>query len=169
MIPSGPGGWLVWNIGWIVPALIVSVLIALGAVVWLALRLRAVEQRYAQLTRGTDGGSLQEVLEAHVREVRSTTDHVAELDNLTRELERSGRRHMQRVGFLRFNPFRDAGGDQSFALTLADSEGNGFVVSSLHSRDVTRVYGKPLVAWDSVYALTDEERQAIGKAKDQTR
>jgi hypothetical protein len=41
------------------------------------------------------------------------------------------------------------------------------VVSSLHSRDVTRVYGKPLVGWDSVYPLTDEERQAIEKAKGQ--
>ena len=74
---------------------------------------------------------------------------------------------MQRLGFLRFNPFRDAGGDQSFALALADQEGNGFVMSSLHSRDVTRVYGKPLVGWESIYPLTDEEKQAIEKAKDQ--
>ena len=84
------------------------------------------------------------MLDAHVREVRAAMDCVRELDALARGLERAGRRHMQRVGFLRFNPFRDAGGDQSFALALADSEGNGFVVSSLHSRDVTRVYGKPL-------------------------
>ncbi len=72
---------------------------------------------------------------------------------------------MQRVAVLRFNPFRDAGGDQSFALALADDDGNGFVISSLHGRDVTRMYGKPLVAWDSVYPLTDEEKQAIDKAK----
>ncbi len=142
-------------------------LVALGAVAWLAVRLRTVEQRYQALTQGTDGGSLQEVLEAHVREVRETSECVREVDALARSLERSGRRHMQRVGFLRFNPFRDAGGDQSFALALADGEGNGFVVSSLHSRDVTRVYGKPLIGWDSVYALTDEEKQAIEKARAQ--
>jgi hypothetical protein len=167
MVSGGLGGSIIWNIGWIIPALAGLALIALGLATWSTLRLRKVESRYRELTRGTDGGSLQEVLDAHVREVRATTDSVRELDCLARDLERSGRRHMQRVGFLRFNPFRDAGGDQSFALALADGEGNGFVVSSLHSRDVTRVYGKPLVAWDSVYALTEEEKQAIEKARAQ--
>lgn len=167
MVPGGVGGWLTWNMGWILPLLGVLTLAALGLAAWLAVRLQAVERRYLELTRGADGGSLQEILEAHVREVQASSEQVRELDALARGLERSGRRHMQRVGFLRFNPFRDAGGDQSFALALADGEGNGFVVSSLHSRDVTRVYGKPLVAWDSVYALTDEEKQAIEKAKTQ--
>ncbi len=167
MIPSGLGGWITWNIGWIVPALAGVALIGLGLAAWLTVRLVGVERRYRRLTAGTDGGNLQEVLDAHVREVRAALDCVQELDGLARGLERSGRRHMQRMGFLRFNPFRDAGGDQSFALALADSEGNGFVVSSLHSRDVTRVYGKPLVAWDSIYPLTDEEKQAIEKAKGQ--
>lgn len=165
MVPSALGGWMVWNIGWIAPVLAVLALVGFGLATWSVVRLHQMESRYQELTRGTDGGSLQEVLEAHVSEVRSTMDCVRELDGLTRQLERSGRRHMQRIGFLRFNPFRDAGGDQSFALALADSDGNGFVVSSLHSRDVTRVYGKPLVAWDSVYALTEEEKQAIEKAK----
>lgn len=167
MVPNGLGGWLTWNIGWIVPVLAVLTLVALAVLAWLVVRLRAVEQRYRELTSGTEGGSLQQVLEAHVREVRETAECVRELDALARELERSGRRHMQRIGFLRFNPFRDAGGDQSFALALADGEGNGFVLSSLHSRDVTRVYGKPLVAWNSIYALTEEEKQAIDKARAQ--
>jgi hypothetical protein len=167
VVPSGLGGWLTWNIGWALPLLTAIALVALGLAIWLAVRLNAVQRRYDALTQGTDGGSLAEVLDAHMREVRATKDRVAELDSLARGLERSSRRHMQRVGLLRFNPFRDAGGDQSFALALADSEGNGFVVSSLHSRDVTRVYGKPLVAWDSIYPLTDEERQAIEKAKTQ--
>ena len=39
------------------------------------------------------------------------------------------------------------------------------VVSSLHSRDVTRVYGKPLAGWASPYPLTEEEEQAIKKAR----
>ncbi len=167
MVPSGLGSWIVWNIGWIAPMLAGLALVGFGLAIWSTIRLHKVESRYRELTRGTDGGSLQELLEAHVREVRNTMDCVQELGGLARELERSGRRHMQRIGFLRFNPFRDAGGDQSFALALTDSDGNGFVASSLHSRDVTRVYGKPLVAWDSVYALTDEEKQAIEKAKAQ--
>lgn len=143
-----------------------ALLLALGALaIVLARRLRRLEQRYHELTAGTEGGSLEAVLDAHVREVRAATAQVRELDLLARGLERGSRSHLQRIGFLRFNPFRDAGGDQSFAVALADQAGNGVVISSLHSRDVTRVYGKPLAAWQSPYQLTEEERQAIDKAK----
>jgi hypothetical protein len=136
-------------------------------VVWLALRLRKTEAWYRALTRGTDGGNLESILADHVAKVRDATGRVAELDELARRLERTSRGHLQRVGFLRFNPFRDAGGDQSFAVAVTDQDGNGVAISSLHSRDATRVYGKPLAGWASPYPLTAEEQQAIKKARDQ--
>ncbi len=157
--------WLLTYIGPILGLffLLLLGLIALAAVLWT--RLRRLETQYRMLTTGTDGGNLEAVLAAHVHDVRLATTKVEETDALARRLERASRTHVQRVGFLRFNPFRDAGGDQSFAVVLADQEGNGVVLSSLHGRDVTRVYGKSLVAWESAYTLTDEERQAIMKAK----
>jgi len=139
--------------------------VLVGLVIWLAIRLRRVENSYRTLTSGTNAGSLEAVLEDHVRQVRQATERVTELDDLSRQIERASRSHIQRLGFLRFNPFRDSGGDQSFAVALADQDGNGVVVSGLHGRDATRVYAKPLTAWESVYPLTDEERQAIRKAQ----
>lgn len=161
----GLNGWVTANIGWIALALAALAIAALGLAAWLAVRLNRSEQRYARLMTGIDGGDLQQVLDAHVTEVRSAMDCIKELDTLARGLELSGRKHMQRVGFLRFNPFRDAGGDQSFSLALTDTEGNGFVLSSLRSRDASLVYGKPLAGWNSPYPLTDEEQQAIEKAR----
>ena len=161
----GLNGWMLANIGWIVIALASVAVVSLSLVAWLAIRLRGTEQRYRRLITGVDGANLQQTLEAHVTEVRAAMDCVKELDTLARGLERSGRKHMQRTGFLRFNPFRDAGGDQSFSLALTDGEGNGFVLSSLRSRDNSLVYGKPLVGWNSLYPLTDEEKQAIEKAR----
>lgn len=160
--------WLLYYIGPILGVLVFA-LIALAivtGVLWA--RLSRLTRSYQLLTAGTDGGSLEAVLEQHVHDVRTATSRMEELDALARRLDRSSRTHVQQVGFLRFNPFRDAGGDQSFALAMADQDGNGVVISSLHSRDVTRVYGKALVAWESVYPLTEEERQAIGKARQKT-
>ncbi len=157
--------WLLTYIGPLLGVLLGLILALAALVAWLARRLRRLEAHYRALTAGTDGGSLEAVLEAHVRDVRAAAAKAQEADALARSLERASRGHLQRVGFLRFNPFRDAGGDQSFAVALVDQEGNGVVISSLHSRDVTRVYGKPLAAWQSAYPLTDEEQQAITKAK----
>ncbi len=157
--------WLLTYLGPLLGVLLAFILGLTALVVWLARRLRRLEGHYRALTAGTDGGNLEAVLEAHVRDVRAMAAKAQEADALARSLERASRSHLQRVGFLRFNPFRDAGGDQSFTAALADQDGNGLVISSLHSRDVTRVYGKPLAAWESAYPLTDEEQQAILKAK----
>ena len=65
---------------------------------------------------------------------------------------------------IRYNPFADTGGDQSFAIALLDSLGNGVVLSSLHSRTDTRVFAKPVQSGRSRYQLSDEEQDAIKKA-----
>jgi hypothetical protein len=157
--------WLVYLAGPIVFVLFLAVLTLAGLVIWLAQRLRTLERSYRTLTTGATAGSLEAVLEDHVRQVREATERGRELDELVRKIERTSRSHVQHVGFLRFNPFRETGGDQSFALALADAEGNGVVISSLHSRDVTRVYAKPLAAWVTSYQLTEEEQRAIKRAR----
>jgi hypothetical protein len=159
--------WLTLNAGVFILALTLAALALTAVVIWLALRLRKAEARYLALVDGTSGGNLESMLTDHMIQVRDATGRVAELDELARRLERASRSHLQRVGFLRFNPFRDAGGDQSFAVAVTDQDGNGVVISSLHSRDVTRVYGKPLAGWASPYPLTEEEEQAIKKAREQ--
>ena len=149
----------------LVIVLAILVLVSIGLLLWLAIRLRRLERHYRTLTAGVTAGSLETMLEDHVRQVQQATGRIQELDTLVMRVERQSRSHLQRVGFLRFNPFRDTGGDQSFALALADDDGRGVVVSSLHSREVTRVYAKPLAGWQSPYQLTDEEQQAIRKAQ----
>lgn len=65
---------------------------------------------------------------------------------------------------MRFNAFDDTGGNQSFALALLDGDGDGFVLSSLHSRQATRLYIKRISAGTSELPLSEEEAQAVGQA-----
>jgi hypothetical protein len=90
-----------------------------------------------------------------------------ELNGLADELRRveaEGQRAMKRVGIVRFNPFEDTGGNQSFAVALLDGQSNGLVVSSLHSRQQTRVYLKAIRAGTAESALSDEEAEALRRA-----
>ena len=68
---------------------------------------------------------------------------------------------VQRVALIRFNPFEETGGNQSFALALMDAAGNGLVISSLHARAGTRIYGKALVGGRAETALSAEETEAV--------
>ena len=116
------------------------------------------------LTRGPDGRNLETVLDAHLDKVY---DVARELDDLTARmavLEGAQRRAFQRVGLVRYNPFEETGGNQSFALALLDSAGDGWVLSSLHARSGTRVYAKAIKAGRGDGALSDEEVAAIQQA-----
>ena len=79
-------------------------------------------------------------------------------------LERDLKRAFSRVGLVRYNPFEDTGGNQSFALALLDEHGDGFVVSSLHTRNLTRVYAKGIKGGRSDAGVSDEEAEALRQA-----
>ena len=138
------------------------------AVVFLYRRTTQLAARLDAMTRGEDGRSLESVLDAHLEKVHALTQDVDGISARTATLEAAGRRALARVGLVRFNPFEDTGGNQSFALAVLDPTGDGYVVSSLHSRNGTRVYGKAIVAGKAETQLSTEEeealRQALGRA-----
>jgi enoyl-CoA hydratase/carnithine racemase len=143
---------------------LVLALLALGGVVLLLARQQRLLGQYQHLMTGTSGGNLEAMLNDHIAKVRETETRVDAVDRLARRLEKAAYFSLQHMGMVRFNPFQDTGGDQSFAVALVDGHGNGMVLSSLHGRDATRVYAKPLQKWESTYSLTDEEKQAIALA-----
>ena len=159
-----------WRIifAYIAPLWLVTFLIAiaLALVVYLLWqRMRALEARYWALVEGTTGGNLEEVLNQHMENVRQAVVHAREAHELVDQLAREGQQHLQHCGIVRFNPFSNTGGDQSFCIALADGRGQGVVITSLHAREGTRIYAKPLINWESPYPLTDEEREAIHRAR----
>lgn len=157
--------WLDLFAPYLALAALTAALVALGWGFRQNRQLRAVQTRYAELTAGTSGGNLEAVLTAHLDNVRSAGESAAQAVEAAREAERQSRSHIQHVGLLRYNPFSHTGGDQSFVLALGDHDGNGALVHSLHAREGTRVYAKPLVGWQSIYTLTDVELEAIAKAR----
>jgi len=121
--------------------------------------------RFGQLGRGIKGGNLIKVLE---RVIETERENKKELKIVKEEMERFklvAETHIQRVGLVRFNPFNETGGDQSFCLGLLDEKGDGIVLSCLHARDRTRVYAKPVSKGKSQYELSKEEVVAITKAQ----
>ncbi len=109
-----------------------------------------------------------DALEAYLGEQEARVDALSGATRAAAEQQEAadeqGRRALQNVGVVRYNPFDDTGSNQSFALALVDAEGNGVVLSSLHSRQQTRVYLKEVVGGQSEAQLSDEETEALRRA-----
>jgi len=105
--------------------------------------------------------NLEEVL-VQFKELRGNFEKICqELENL----KKKSKFNVQKVGIVRFNPFKEVGSDQSFSVALLDGSDSGIVITNLYSRTESRVYGKPIKAGQSEYLLSEEEKKAIEKAK----
>lgn len=105
--------------------------------------------------------NLKEILNSFKNLEKNFEKLSEEIENLKEESKFS----VQKVGIVRFNPFKEVGGNQSFSVALLDGNDSGIVITSLYSREGNRVYGKPIKAGQSEYSLSDEEKEAIKKAK----
>ena len=150
----------------ILPA-IVLIVAGVGLVVMLvlqAIQINQLRQRLEMLTRGADGRSLEGVLDANLELVHQVSEDLDDLTARTARLEVQSASYVAHVGLVRFNPFPDTGGNQSFALAMLDGTGDGFIVSSLHSRTGTRIYAKAVAAGKAESSLSAEESQAMDLA-----
>jgi hypothetical protein len=146
-------------------SLTINVIILVWVIILTFLYVRAIHH-YRKLTAGVGRGSLQQILEKHFSHIDELEKVAGIIRKEIEEIKVEDLKHLQRVGLIRFNPFGETGGNQSFALALLDDRGNGIVISSLHSRESTRIYGKPVLNWsESGFEFSTEEKQAIERAR----
>lgn len=111
---------------------------------------------------------IRKKFEELVNAVEGFNDRLVSLDDKVTQVDVQGMQHIQKVELMRFNPFNETGGDQSFAICLLDNEGSGIVVTSLHTRSGTRVFAKPVIKGRSgKYELSKEEELVIKKAMEE--
>lgn len=120
---------------------------------------------YNRLTVGISKSGLKEILETVLVNVGNTKSKIANVEEAMNKLEDEGGFHLQRMGIVRFNPFLDTGGNQSFTLALLDGNDNGIVMTSLYARAGNRWYVKEVTRGKAELALSKEEESAIQRAR----
>ena len=148
----------------VVVALTAAVVLLVVWVAWLQRSEAVLRRRLRRLIGDAEGTGFDEVLDRQLRRLDEVAGRVDALNKLHHDLENLTQRSIQKVGVVRFNPFADTGGDQSFAIALLDAEGNGLVLSSLHGRTDTRIFAKQVQSGRSRHQLSDEEQDAIRRA-----
>jgi len=106
--------------------------------------------------------NLKEIL-SQFQELKGNFEKISkELENLKKE----NKFNIQKFGIVRFNPFKEIGGNQSFSIALLDGRDDGIVITSLYTKEGNRIFGKPIKGGKSEYLLSEEEKEAIKIAKE---
>lgn len=80
-------------------------------------------------------------------------------------LRAEGAYALKHLAVVRYDAFGDMGGHLSWSLAMADDEGNGVVLTSIHGRSEARTYAKSVNAWSCDQQLSPEEDEALAAAK----
>lgn len=146
---------------------------ALGAIVvflflWilgLSFWLYRTNKHYSRLVARTGKEDLRAILESLLQNQTAVEKHLKDLHVQIRDFEKKSQEFIQRIGLIKFNPYNETGGDQSFALALLDEKDTGIVILSLHGREGTRIYIKSVNQGKATLELSKEEKQAIDRAR----
>lgn len=145
-----------------------NILIALAIFfVWLiALEVRQymLQKRLADIFKGKKAKDLESLMKNIADDLGVSGKKIADITGRIKELENFSPSTVQKIATIRFNPFKDTGGDQSFSVALLDGKNNGVVISSFYGREGSRTFAKPIEKGTSKYELLAEEKEAIKKA-----
>lgn len=144
--------------------LIIITLLLLASNAYCIWQILELKKGYGHFFDKSDPKSVEHLLKNYSGQVNEALTKLDELATFAAKLHRAGSIALTKVGMIRFNPFNDTGGDQSFCLAALDAHDNGFIISSIHARTGTRVYAKEIHDGKSKHNLSDEESIALKRA-----
>lgn len=150
------------NLSWILIVLIALVVGLVIVGVFLLIKTKKLTRKSEALFKGKDGKSLEELMIKNSADIKKMDVEIQELYNISNQIHKLSLSSIHKVAIIRFNPFSDIGGDQSFSVALLDGKNTGVVISSLHTKEGTRVYSKPILKGEEEkYPLTEEEKSVV--------
>ena len=129
------------------------------------------EMRLRKFIQGKNGHSLESIIMTIQKEHKELGTFKKQLATTLTQLHKRIEGSVRGISTIRYNAFggRGESGAQSFATAILNEKGEGVVMSSIHTRDSTRVYAKPLVKFESKHELSEEEKGAVNEAKTKTK
>ncbi|KKQ28842.1 MAG: hypothetical protein A3H17_00025 [Candidatus Levybacteria bacterium RIFCSPLOWO2_12_FULL_37_14] len=121
---------------------------------------------YNKLGQGLKEKNFKSIMETLLKDVGIAKKDIDNLKLYCDKIQKEGFLHIQKIGLVRFNPFKDTGGDQSFILSLVDGNDTGVIISGLYARSGTRWYAKRIIKGKSIeHELSEEEKKALKEAR----
>ena len=148
-------------IGMIIAIIVLIVLFIINTI-----KLSKIKKSYSQfMSKLGNNTNIEEDLRNYLLKVEEVQKENKEIQEFTNNLNANLKECIQKVGMVRYSAFSNVGNDLSFALALLDANNNGVVLNGIYASDSSNIYAKPITNGISTYALSNEEKEAIEKAK----
>ena len=149
-------------------AVLVLAIITVGLLtttIILLVKVGSLTKKYKAFMKGSDGVTMESAILNRFKEIdilKEESKYTTEKLNIACETLITA---YQKIGIVKYDAFKEMGGKLSFSLCLLDDENNGFVLTSMHTREGCYTYVKEIIKGESFVVLSSEERRALEEAK----
>lgn len=128
------------------------------------IKIHKITKKYKLFIAGKDGSDLESVILERFAQLESLKKSMDILQEQTGELRDKFNEAYSKVGIVKYDAFKEMGGNLSFSLALLNDKNDGFIMNSMHSRESCYTYIKEIVKGESYILLAEEEKEALSIA-----
>lgn len=149
------------DVGYIFIGLLILILILTVLVIIQIVNTSKLKKKYMKFMQGKDAKSLEMDIIGLYEDNKFIKTSIEKDKNDIKNLYKKLESTFQKIGIVKYDAFREMGGQLSFSLVLLDENNNGFILNSVHSTEGCYSYTKEIENGQCSITLGEEEKQAL--------
>lgn len=153
------------NIKAVVTILLILVILLIALVVFIIYKMNIMTRRYSALMSGKKGADLEKIIRIRFREMDQVMATAKRITKEHKQTQKFLNRCVSKVSLVKYDAFEQMAGKLSFVIALLDNDNTGIIFNAMHSREGCFTYAKEIIKGESYIPLSEEEMEALEKAK----
>ncbi|MBP3622105.1 MAG: DUF4446 family protein [Lachnospiraceae bacterium] len=152
------------------PATVIYLLLILVALliittIFVINKMNIISRKYYALMSGKKGADLEKVIRVRFKEMDQVKANAKRVTKEHKQIKKQLSSSYSKMGLIKYDAFDQVAGKLSFVLALLNDDNTGVTLNAMHNRDGCYIYAKEIIKGESYIPLSEEEKQAIEKAK----
>lgn len=152
------------DIGYIFIGIIILIFILMILVIIQIVNTSKLKKKYTKFMQGKDAKSLELDMIGLYEDNKFLKVSIEKNKGDITELYKKFESAFQKIGLVKYDAFREMGGQLSFSLVLLNENNSGFILNSVHSTEGCYSYTKEITNGECNITLAEEEKQALNIA-----
>lgn len=148
--------FIVINVGGMVILLVLAIIVLI--------KLADMKKKYKQFMTGSSGYNLEQIVLDQGTEIEKIKESITSHDDYITTISSHFSEVYSKIHVLKYDAFREVGGNMSFVLVLLNINNSGIIINSIRSTDNNYIYLKDIKDGKSDTPLCKEEEIALKEA-----
>ena len=144
-------------------AILVLILIILLFIV--IYKMNIMSRKYSALMSGKKGIDLEKIIRVRFKEMDQVKANAKRVTKEHKQIKKHLSACFSKYGLVKYDAFNEMAGKLSFVIALLNDDNTGIIFNAMHSREGCFTYAKEIIKGESYIPLSDEEKEALERAK----